>query len=135
MAGMRAAVLREIPGKLEIDEIQIDAPGPREVLVRGAILDDGAGLIGGGSSPSSAIAEPGPSSVDATPDPYALRELSRDIRPPDYATSFARLATTLSGLDVALAVVGSLRPAWLEAVTGEPGVQVMTRAQALALFV
>lgn len=110
------------------------AAGARHELVRGAILDDGAGLIGGGSSPSSAIAEPGPASVDATPDPYALRELSRDIRPPDYATSFARLATTLSGLDVALAVVGSLRPPWLEAVTGELGVQVMTRAQALALF-
>jgi S-(hydroxymethyl)glutathione dehydrogenase/alcohol dehydrogenase len=33
---MRAAVLREIPGKLEIDDVQIDRPGPREVLVRTA---------------------------------------------------------------------------------------------------
>ncbi len=33
---MRAAVLREIPGKLEIDDVQIDKPGPREVLVRTA---------------------------------------------------------------------------------------------------
>ena len=33
---MRAAVLNEIPGKLEIDEVQIDNPGPREVLVRTA---------------------------------------------------------------------------------------------------
>jgi len=33
---MRAAVLREIPGKLEIDEVQIDEPGPLEVLVRTA---------------------------------------------------------------------------------------------------
>src|SRR4051812_19848734 len=31
---MRAAVLSEIPGKLEIDEVQIDNPGPREVLIR-----------------------------------------------------------------------------------------------------
>jgi S-(hydroxymethyl)glutathione dehydrogenase/alcohol dehydrogenase len=31
---MRAAVLSEIPGKLEIDEVQIDDPGPREVLIR-----------------------------------------------------------------------------------------------------
>jgi S-(hydroxymethyl)glutathione dehydrogenase/alcohol dehydrogenase len=31
---MRAAVLSESPGKLEIDEVQIDDPGPREVLVR-----------------------------------------------------------------------------------------------------
>ncbi len=33
---MRAAVLREIPGHLEIDDVRIDAPGPREVLVRTA---------------------------------------------------------------------------------------------------
>jgi S-(hydroxymethyl)glutathione dehydrogenase/alcohol dehydrogenase len=31
---MRAAVLREIPGRLEIAEAEIDAPGPREVVVR-----------------------------------------------------------------------------------------------------
>jgi S-(hydroxymethyl)glutathione dehydrogenase/alcohol dehydrogenase len=31
---MRAAVLREIPGKLEIDDVDIDMPGPHEVLVR-----------------------------------------------------------------------------------------------------
>ncbi len=31
---MRAAVLSEIPGKLEIDEVQVDNPGPREVLIR-----------------------------------------------------------------------------------------------------
>jgi S-(hydroxymethyl)glutathione dehydrogenase / alcohol dehydrogenase len=33
---VRAAVLRECPGKLEIDDIDIDRPGPREVLVRTA---------------------------------------------------------------------------------------------------
>ena len=37
----------------------------------------------------------------AAPDPWALVELARDVRPPDYATSFARQATQLSGLDVA----------------------------------
>lgn len=31
---MRAAVLRSIPGELSIEEIDIDSPGPREVLVR-----------------------------------------------------------------------------------------------------
>jgi S-(hydroxymethyl)glutathione dehydrogenase/alcohol dehydrogenase len=31
---MRAAVLSESPGKLEIDDVQIDNPGPREVLIR-----------------------------------------------------------------------------------------------------
>ena len=33
---MRAAVLREVPGQLEIEELQIDKPGPREVLIRTA---------------------------------------------------------------------------------------------------
>lgn len=33
---MKAAVLREIPSALEIDEVQIDAPGPREVLINTA---------------------------------------------------------------------------------------------------
>src|SRR3954447_18018166 len=37
MRAMRAAVLREIPGKLEIaDNVQIDKPGPREVLIHTA---------------------------------------------------------------------------------------------------
>jgi S-(hydroxymethyl)glutathione dehydrogenase/alcohol dehydrogenase len=33
---MRAAMLHEIPGKLEIDDVEVDAPGPHEVLVRTA---------------------------------------------------------------------------------------------------
>lgn len=33
---MKAAVLREIPGQLEIDDVQLDDPGPREVLIRTA---------------------------------------------------------------------------------------------------
>lgn len=31
---MKAAVLREIPGELSIEDVQIDSPGPREVLIR-----------------------------------------------------------------------------------------------------
>ncbi len=31
---MKAAVLNSIPGQLEIEEVQIDKPGPREVLIR-----------------------------------------------------------------------------------------------------
>ena len=31
---MRAAVLREIPGELQIEDVQISKPGPREVLIR-----------------------------------------------------------------------------------------------------
>src|SRR5438067_3094784 len=33
---MRAAVLHEIPGDLTIEEVAVDRPGPREVLVRTA---------------------------------------------------------------------------------------------------
>ncbi len=31
---MKATVLNSIPGQLEIEEVQIDSPGPREVLIR-----------------------------------------------------------------------------------------------------
>jgi S-(hydroxymethyl)glutathione dehydrogenase/alcohol dehydrogenase len=31
---MRAALLREIPGRLQIEDVQIDRPGPHEVLIR-----------------------------------------------------------------------------------------------------
>ena len=33
---MKAAVLNRIPSSLDIEDIQIDRPGPREVLVRTA---------------------------------------------------------------------------------------------------
>jgi len=33
---VKAAVLREIPGKLEIDDVEVGSPGPREVLIRTA---------------------------------------------------------------------------------------------------
>ena len=80
--------------------------GARPDLVRGAILDDGPGLKRRGPEPTTPsfvlteplVQTPGP------PDPYALLELSHDVRPADYATTYARLAATLSGLDVALAV-------------------------------
>jgi pimeloyl-ACP methyl ester carboxylesterase len=112
------------------------AAGGRAEQVRGAILADGPGLAGGGPSPSSpAIASTvGPSPPGGTPDPWALYELTRDVRPPDYASTFARQATIRSGLDTALAVVGVNRPPWLEAVAAEPGVATCTLAEALRLF-
>ena len=110
--------------------------GGRAELVRGAILADGPGLAGGGPSPASpAIASVvGPPPPGGTPDPWALLELTRDVRPPDYATTFARLAAVRSGLDTAIAVVGVNRPPWLEAVVNEPGVIECSLDEALALF-
>ena len=110
--------------------------GGRAEQVRGAILADGPGLAGGGSSPASpslptAVGAPPPG---GTPDPWALYELTRDVRPPDYAATFARQASTRSGLDVAIAVVGVNRPPWLEGVVAEPGVIECGLPEALALF-
>ena len=95
--------------------------GARPRLVRGAVLADGPGLSGGPSSPTS---QPVYSleTVDATPDPYALVELGRDLRPPDYATAFSRLALQGSDLEQPITVVARFRPSWLRAVAGEPGV-------------
>ena len=110
------------------------AAGGRPDLVQGAILDDGPGLNGGGVEPGTNYVAQVPLKANGGPDPYALLELSRDVRPPDYATTFARQAATLSGLDVAIAAVGAVRPAWLEAVAKEPGVQELSRSDALKLF-
>lgn len=111
------------------------ASGGRPRLVRGAICADGPGLAGGGPMPASPWLPLVPPPVsDATPDPMALLELTRDIRPPDYAASFARLAVHGADLDVVLAVCALARPPWLEAVAAEPGVVVCPLPEALALF-
>lgn len=108
--------------------------GARPEAVRGAVIDDGPGLRGGGVEPGTPFILTQPFTVEVTPDPYALLELSNDLRPPDYATTFARQAATLSGLDVAVAVAAVVRPSWLAAVAQEPGVAVLTVPEALALF-
>jgi pimeloyl-ACP methyl ester carboxylesterase len=95
--------------------------GARPTLVRGALLCDGPGLAGGSTGPVSASI-PMATGTGDRPDGWALIELSGDVRPPDYAATFARLATQLSGLDRPLAVCARWRPPWLEAVASEPGV-------------
>ena len=98
------------------------AAGSRPTLVRGAVLLDGPGLWGGASGPTSAtypVLDPPPGT---TPDPFALLELSRDLRPRDYAALFVRLALEGSGLDEPVTVVAIVRPPWLEAVVQEVGV-------------
>lgn len=112
------------------------ASGGRAEAVHGAILADGPGLAGGGPAPGSPVivTRVDPAPPGGTPDPWALHELTRDIRPGDYAATFARQATTRSGLDTALAAVGVNRPPWLEAVVAEPGVVECSLAEALPLF-
>jgi pimeloyl-ACP methyl ester carboxylesterase len=106
--------------------------GARPELVHGAVLADGPGLSGG---PSVPISQPviTLSPVTATPDPYALVELGRDLRPPDYAATFARMVVQNSDLDEPLIVTASFRPEWLVTVATEPGVgQAPTIADAIA---
>jgi pimeloyl-ACP methyl ester carboxylesterase len=108
--------------------------GARPELVAGAILADGPGLIGGGIRPGSPFvvtierAETGP------PDPFALAELSRDVRPPDYATTYVRQAVELSELEHPISVTTVVRPEWIEAVVAEPGVLDCSLGEALARY-
>jgi len=108
--------------------------GARTELVLGAVLADGPGLSGGPSVPTTQPVVVVPA-VASTPDPYALVELGRDLRPPDYAATFARLAVQASELDEPLIVTAAFRPEWLAAVAAEPGVgQAATIADALAVL-
>ena len=68
------------------------------------------------------------------PDPYALVEMSRDLRPPDYAAAFVRLALAGSPLDEPISVAAVFHPPWLEAVAAEPGVSATTIPEALARY-
>jgi pimeloyl-ACP methyl ester carboxylesterase len=116
--------------------IALLAAGGRAEQVQGAILADGPGLAGGGAAPGSpAIAVTvGPPPPGGTPDPWAIYDLTRDIRPPDYAATFAHQAAIRSGLDVAIAAVGVNRPPWLATVVAEPGVVECPLDEALTLF-
>jgi pimeloyl-ACP methyl ester carboxylesterase len=108
--------------------------GARPNLVLGAILADGPGLLGGGSGPLGAHVVTIDRAPGEAPDPYAIVELTRDTRPPDYATSFVHLVNNGSELATPLTVAALVRPPWLEAVVREPGVQEATIAEGLALY-
>lgn len=110
------------------------AAGARPTAVRGAILLDGPGLAGGGPAPGSPLMIAGAHLPPGPPDPYALIELSRDVRPPDYALSFVHQAVQLSGLDSPLTVAAVVRPPWLEAVASAPGVADASLPAALASY-
>ena len=103
--------------------------GARPDLVLGAVVDDGPGLADGGpGAPSGTWYSPADASGSA-PDPFALFELSNDVRPPDYATGFVHLLMANSPMDQPLVVIARTRPPWLTAVAAEPGV-VVTSADA-----
>ena len=107
--------------------------GGRPRAVRGAILCDGPGLVGGGSRPGTpTVNVPYPGA--GPPDPFALVELSRDPRPPDYALTFLSQAVQLSGLEAPLFVCAAERPEWLQALDGQKGVGSGRLSQALALY-
>ena len=92
---------------------------------------DGVGLAGGPVQPaSSSVVLLAPRST--APDPYAVFEMSRDLRPPDYSTIFARMAVEHSGLDEPLTIAAVIRPPWLAAVADEVGVAQATIREALA---
>jgi pimeloyl-ACP methyl ester carboxylesterase len=113
--------------------VALQLAGGRAAQVHGAILVDGPGLAGGPTGPTSQSFFSLPPSV-STPDPYALVELGRDLRPPDYATLFVRLALAGSELDEPIAVASVFRPEWLDAVAREHGVMQATLAEALAAY-
>jgi pimeloyl-ACP methyl ester carboxylesterase len=97
--------------------------GGRPGVVRGAVLADGPGLAGGTTGPPSPTVVTVPAAEEGTaPDPWALAELTRDVRPRDYAVTFARSAVQQSGLETPIVVTARYRPPWLQAVAAEPGV-------------
>ncbi|MBW2279294.1 MAG: alpha/beta fold hydrolase [Deltaproteobacteria bacterium] len=108
--------------------------GARPDRVRGVLVLDGPGLSGGGARPVSTHIGTPDRDASAPPDPFALLELSTDVRPPDYATLFARRARDLSGIDRPIAVCAAERPVWLEAVLGDSGVEASEPGEALARF-
>jgi len=107
--------------------------GARAEQVQGAVLCDGPGLAGGAIQPTSQSFVTLPPRA-TPPDPYVLHEMSRDLRPPDYATLFVRLAVERSGLDEPIAVAAVVRPPWLAAVVDELGVVCLPAPDALATF-
>lgn len=114
--------------------VALIAAAGRVDAVRGAILTDGPGIAGGGPAPAT----PSMVSVDpeapSPPDPFVLGELSRDLRPPDYALQFARLAVELSDVGTPIIVCARSRPEWLSAVAEEPGVLVTSLDEALRIY-
>lgn len=109
--------------------------GARPDLVHGIVLFDGGGIAGGGPQPPSPNVKVFDAADRSTPDPYALHELSRDPRPPDYALDYVRFAIDDSPLDHPIVVSARIRPDWLVAVAAEIGVLDLPLEQAISTFI
>ena len=94
----------------------------------------GPGLAGGGATFNSPFVPYVDHSQKTPPDPYAMIELATDVRPPDYASTFARQAGQFSGLSQPIMVCCRERPAWLAAVMTELDIEVSTLHQALSQY-
>ncbi|MGA0387500.1 MAG: alpha/beta hydrolase, partial [Ilumatobacteraceae bacterium] len=109
------------------------AAGARVDAVHGAVITDGPGLTGGSyesSVPQSArLMDQG-----QIPDPYALHELSRDVRAADYALDFVQYSVANSELAEPINVSALYRPTWLAEVAAAPGVASLPLGDALNLY-
>lgn len=113
--------------------VALQIAGARASQVHGVILVDGPGLAGGPTGPSSQAVF-SLQTDGSTPDPYALVELGRDLRPGDYAVSFVNLANAGAPVANPITVASSFHPKWLAAVADQPGVVEAGIADALASY-
>lgn len=138
-AALAALVERSPDGKITAlgrglgGYIALQLAGARSSQVHGAIVLDGPGLAGGPTGPTSQSFFSLPP-AERTPDPYALVELGRDLRPPDYVRSFVQLAIAGSDLEEPIAVCSVFRPDWLAEVASEHGVMDVPLAEALTTY-
>lgn len=107
--------------------------GARPELVRGAVLEDGPGLFGGPTGPTSPLVLVAPP-AEGPPDPYALLELASDVRTGDYVVTYARHALERSGIDQPFALAAHGRPPWLSAIVDSLLLQPTTTQRALARY-
>ena len=108
--------------------------GARTSQVHGVVLFDGSGAVGGGSQPPTPYVNVLPASGTTKPDPYALLELSRDPRPPDYALDYVRFILEDSEIENPIVVSARIRPEWLAAVASDIGVIELPLEQAIESF-
>lgn len=108
--------------------------GARAARVHGVVVCDGPGIAGGGIQPGSPFVVVPRYGLGVTPDPFAMVELARDVRPPDYVLNYVRFAFESAPVADPVVVSAIVRPEWLAAVAAEPGVVQLQRADGLAHY-